>query len=171
MRLLFKIDTKDYDIHGERFIRPSVRSIIIKDNKVAMVYSKKYDYYKFPGGGIEKDESNIDALIRETFEETGLSIIPTSICEYGYVHRIQKGQIEAIFIQDNYYYLCDVESNVLSQNLDDYEAEEEFTLITIDSITAIHTNREKSHGPKDQTMLEREALVLEMLIKDGLLKT
>lgn len=56
MKLLFEIDTKDYDIHGKKCIRPSVRSIIIKENKVAMVYSKKNDYYKFPGGGIETDE-------------------------------------------------------------------------------------------------------------------
>jgi 8-oxo-dGTP pyrophosphatase MutT (NUDIX family) len=170
MRLLFNIDTKDYDIHGSRFIRPSVRSIIIKEDKVVMVYSQKYDYYKFPGGGIETDESNIDALIRETFEETGLIINPKSIREYGYVHRIQKGEKDAIFIQDNYYYLCDVEATVGLQHLDDYEAEENFTLTYIDPKIAISTNRENLHGPKDQNMLEREARVLEMLIKDGLLK-
>jgi 8-oxo-dGTP pyrophosphatase MutT (NUDIX family) len=170
MRLLFEIDTKDYDIHGKRFIRPSVRSIIIKENEIAMVYSKKYDYYKFPGGGIEADESQKEALIRETFEETGLTIIPTSIQEYGVVHRIQKGEKESIFIQDNYYYLCDVQSSVGIQQLNDYEADESFTLVYIKPIIAIKTNREKPHGPKDQIMLEREARVLEMLISDGLLK-
>jgi 8-oxo-dGTP pyrophosphatase MutT (NUDIX family) len=170
MRLLFAIDTKDYDIHGIQFVRHSARSIIINENKVAMVYSMKFDYYKFPGGGIENGESNIEALIRETFEETGLSIIPTSIQEYGYVHRIQKGEKEAVFIQDNYYYLCNVETTVGLQQLDVYEAEENFTLIYIDPKIAINTNRKKDHGPKDQNMLEREAKVLEMMIKDGLLK-
>ena len=87
MRLLFTIDTKDYDINGTKFIRPSSRAIIIKDNLVAMVHSIKYDYYKFPGGGIEANESKIEALIRETKEESGLMIIPSSIKEYGYVHR------------------------------------------------------------------------------------
>jgi 8-oxo-dGTP pyrophosphatase MutT (NUDIX family) len=170
MKLLFVIDTKDYDIHGKKFIRPSVRSIIIKENKVAMVYSKKYDYYKFPGGGIETNENQKEALIRETFEETGLIIIPSSIQDYGYVHRIQKGEKEAVFIQDNYYYLCDVQSTVGLQQLDDYEAEENFTLVYVTPTIAIKTNREKPHGPKDQIMLEREARVLEMLINDGLLR-
>lgn len=32
------------------------------------------------------------------------------------------------FIQDNYYFLCDVEEVIQSQDLDDYEADEKFTL-------------------------------------------
>ena len=72
MRLLFEIDLKNYDENGKAFRRPSARAIIIKDNKIYMVHSLVYDYYKFPGGGIESNESNIDALIRETKEEAGL---------------------------------------------------------------------------------------------------
>lgn len=170
MRLLFEIDTKDYDINGKAFIRPSVRSIIIRKNKVAMVHSIKYDYYKFPGGGIEPGESKEKALARETIEEAGLIILPDSIREYGYVHRIQKGEKESVFIQDNYYYLCDVEPTSAAQQLDDYEAEENFTLEFVNPAVAISTNREKSHGPKDRNMLEREARVLELLIKEGYLK-
>lgn len=169
MKLLFEIDTKDYDIYGKTLIRPSVRSIIICENKVAMVHSVKYDYYKFPGGGIEPGESQIDTLIRETVEESGLIIIKPSIREYGYVHRIQKGSKESVFIQDNYYYFCDVESATVPQCLDDYEIEENFKLEYIEPITAINTNRNKSHGPKDQNMCDREARVLEQLIQDGFL--
>ena len=36
MRMLFEIDTKDYDINGKAFVRPSARSIIIKDKKIAI---------------------------------------------------------------------------------------------------------------------------------------
>ena len=90
MKLLFEIDKKNYDNDGKAFIRPSARAIIIKDNKIYMVHSLLYDYYKFPGGGIEHDESNIDALIRETKEEAGLMVIKDSIKEYGYVHRKHK---------------------------------------------------------------------------------
>lgn len=37
MRALFEIDTKDYDPKGPAFVRPSVRGIILRDGKVAMV--------------------------------------------------------------------------------------------------------------------------------------
>ena len=72
MRLLFELDKKDYDPNGSRFVRPSVRGIIIKDGKVAMIHSQKYNYYKFPGGGMEKNEDQISTLLREVKEEAGL---------------------------------------------------------------------------------------------------
>ena len=169
MKLLFEIDKKNYDNNGRAFIRPSARAIIIKDNKIYMVHSLLYDYYKFPGGGIEKDESSIDAVIRETKEEAGLIIIKDSIKEYGYVHRKHKSidPNYEIFDQYNYYYLCDVENNILKQNLDDYEKEEKYTLELIDPKIAINVNRNNNHGSTDLEMLEREAKVLELLIKDG----
>lgn len=169
MRLLFELDTKDYDPNGTAFVRPSVRGILIRDGKIAMVHSLKYDYYKYPGGGIEPGETLEDALIREVSEESGLQVIPQSIREYGLVHRVQKSDREDIFIQDNYYFLCDAEDAVQLQNLDDYEAEERFTLEWVEPQHAIRTNRFEDHGPKDSIMLEREARVLEILINEGYL--
>ena len=72
MKKLFIIDLKDYNENMPRFKRPSFRAIIIKNGLIAMVYSKKYDYYKFPGGGIEKNEDILTALKREVLEETGV---------------------------------------------------------------------------------------------------
>ena len=169
MKLLFEIDKKNYDNDGKAFIRPSARAIIIKDNRIYMVHSLVYDYYKFPGGGIENNESTIDALIRETKEEAGLIVIKGSIKEYGYVHRVQKADEPSYskFIQDNFYYICDVENKILEQQLDDYENFEKFTLELVDPKIAININRNKEHGPKDLDMIEREAKVLELLIKDG----
>ena len=169
MRLLFEIDLKNYDKTGKAFKRPSARAIIIKDNKIYMVHSLVYDYYKFPGGGIEKQESNIDALIRETAEEAGLIVIKDSIKEYGFVHRIQKAKDEgySMFIQDNYYYLCDVEDEIINQKLDDYEDFENFTLELVEPRIALNANRNSDHGPKNKDMIEREAKVLEILISEG----
>lgn len=175
LRLLFEMDRKDYDPEGSRFERPSVRGIIVRDGKVAMVHSKKYDYYKFPGGGIEPGEDQRATLIREVKEESGLVVIPETIREFGWVHRIQKGSVDDIFIQDNFYYLCETEAIAGQQKLDDYEAEAEFVLAFVTPQTVTEVNRREEHGAKSGnplfvTMLEREARVMELLIEEGMIQ-
>ena len=168
MRTLFELDTLDHNDCSHTYVRDSARSIIIRDGKIAMIHSLKYDYYKFPGGGIEQGESQIDAVIRETREEAGLVIKPSSVKEFGMVHRIQKSKTDPTerFIQDNYYYLCEVEEDIVTQRLDGYESEEIFTLEFVDPRFAISVNRKPEHGPKDSIMIEREARVLEILIEE-----
>ena len=170
MRLLFDIDSKDYASCTHTYVRNSARAVIIRQGKIAMVHSMKYDYYKFPGGGIEAGEWNEDAVVRETYEEAGLRVLPESIREYGYVHRIQKSAMDETecFIQDNFYYLCRTDGTAGPQKLDDYEAEEHFTLEYVRPEEAIRINRRRDHGPKDLRMIEREARVLELLLADGL---
>lgn len=153
---------------GTRFSRPSVRAIIIRDGRIAMVHSLLFNYYKFPGGGTEDGETRLETLIREVKEETGLRVAADSVKEYGYVHRIQKGEIEDVFEQYNNYYLCQAEGEADDPSLDGYEAEEAFKLEFVKPEHAIAVNRAGNHGPKDTVMIEREALVLENLVKEGL---
>ena len=136
-----------------------------------MVHSLKYDYYKFPGGGIEEGENPVDAMIRETREEAGLAVIPETVKEYGLVHRIQRSDKDPAecFIQDNYYYLCEAEDEPVSQDLDAYEAKESYRLEYIDPVTAIKKNRSVGESPYNKAMFEREALVLELLQSESLL--
>lgn len=175
MRELFVIDKKNYNENGTVGKRPSVRGIIIKSGKIAMMHSWKYDYYKLPGGGIEAGETYEDTLIREVREESGLIVKPASIKEFGYVKRIEKGKIEDIFIQENYYYLCEVEEGCVEQSLDEYEEEERFTLEYVFPEYAIAVNENGNHREKEavQTfkgMLERENKVLELVRKEVLEK-
>jgi 8-oxo-dGTP pyrophosphatase MutT (NUDIX family) len=171
MRVLFELDKKDYGENDERYFRPSVRAIIKKDSRFAMVHSRKYDYYKFPGGGIEAGEDHVSALIREVREETGLTVDAASVREYGMVRRSQKGKSEGtVFVQDNFYYLCEVLDGNIGQNLDDYESEEGFTLEYVTAEKVIETNRNADHGAMNedefyQLMIERDARVMEMIVR------
>ncbi len=62
-------------------------------------------------------------MIRETREEAGLVVKFETVKEYGYVHRIQRSDKDATecFVQDNNYYLCKAENEIVAQCLDDYE--------------------------------------------------
>ena len=162
MRMLFTMDAKNYAPDAPLHIRPSVRGIVIRDGKVLMVHSLKYDYYKFPGGGIEAGEDHNEALCREVREETGFAVLPDSVREYGMVHRRERDDDGTTFVQDNFYYLCDVSDNISSQTLDDYELESGFTLRYVSADEAIRMNREES-TTDDVYMIERESRVLEIL--------
>ena len=166
------MDMNNYSACTHTFVRNSARSIIIRDCKIAMIHSLKYDYYKFPGGGIENEENPVEAMIRETQEEAGLIVIPESVREYGFVHRIQKSDTDPTecFVQDNYYFLCDAMDRLTSQKLDDYEAKESYQLEFISPSIAIKKNRSVKESPYNQMMFEREARVLEMLISESLVK-
>lgn len=163
MRHLFKLGSELVCTTAVPLVRPSVRAIIIQNKKLAMVYSCKYGYYKFPGGGVEPGEAHLDTLIREVSEEVGLEVIPATMREYGCVHRVQLIREDTLLLQDNYYYFCDVEMEIHPQHLDAAEAQAGFQLVFTDPYTALKANR--SCVCCSDLMIEREAKVLELLIE------
>lgn len=165
MKTIAIFDEKNYGLNWMRFKRRSVRGIIIVNNKIALVKSKKAGFYKFPGGGIEDIESHTDTLVREIREETGLIVIPSSMREFGMVHEIRKSikGIEEIFDQESYYYFVDVEKESLAQDLDDYEIELGYVLEWADIKHAYETNIALSMHYEGKFLL-REAAVLQKLL-------
>ena len=166
MKRLFTLDTKSYNPEWPRFIRPSVRGIIMKDGKLALVYNGKFDYYRFPGGGIEAGETKEEALIREVKEESGLVVIPESIREFGSVLRISKirGSENIIFEQENFYYLCEAQEEIGTTDFDEHEREEQYSLEFVSLEDAIRKNRQKDHGEENGSVaIERETRIMELL--------
>ena len=173
MKKLFTIDLKDYNPNWEKFYRPSVRGIIFDNhNNIAMIYSKKYHFYKFPGGGIEGNETHLETLAREIKEETGMTLIPESAKEFGEVLKIQKGDESGentIHIQQNFYYTCKVKDEISEQDLDDEEKDLDFILKFVPIEDAIKTNASfESDDPFKKQMAERERRVLEAIKKVGI---
>lgn len=167
MKTLLVMDIKNYSETDKHFSRPSARAIITgKDGKLALVYSKKMKYYKFPGGGMEEEEEREAALVREVKEETGLIVIPETIKEYGCVLRMQRSdkQEHTIFEQKNYYYTCRKKETVQEQNLDEYEKEAEFVLRFVSAEEAAAANKAcRGLNDFDLVMIERDTKVLELL--------
>lgn len=78
--------------------RKRSRAIIVKDNKLVSMYREFDDrsFYVFPGGGMENNESEEECVIREVYEEFGITVKPIKKV---YVYENEKS-IE-------YFYLCD----------------------------------------------------------------
>ena len=163
MKLIALFDEKNYK-QRSGIVREAVRAIIVKNSKVALVKSLKENHYKFPGGGIELNESHIDTLIRETKEETGLIIKPNSIKECGFIHEVRKSIFnDDAFEQISYYYFAEVEDKVCEQELSDREKDLQYILEWVDPVVAYNVDYQLGQEYSNKFLL-REACVLNLII-------
>ncbi len=164
--IFYKIITSgDCSNRDSYFYRQAVRAIIFKDDKLLLINTKKGDY-KFPGGGIEQDESHSEALTREVIEETGYLVDRVNEL-VGIVIEKKPDEFDStkIFEMKSYYYLCDIGRKQVEQTLDEYEAEQEFKPMWIALNEALSKNYEliehESNG--SNSWIKREAFVMQVL--------
>ena len=167
MKFEHEIFHKDnLNINGTSKKREAVRAIIYEDSELVMVYLVENDEYKFPGGGIEANESIEDALIREVNEEIGASIIKIGN-EIGRVIEYDRQENDMIdfFKMTSHYYEVEIEKTIGMQNLDDYEKAYGFSMRKIDIESALLTNmRAMERNNRVTKWIKRETIVLDELL-------
>lgn len=98
------INKKTFKVKAEELtFRPSIYGLLFKGDKILL--SRQWDGYDFPGGGVKKGESMLDALKREFWEETGLQITPDkliTVTENFFISVESRKSLHGILI----YYLC-----------------------------------------------------------------
>ena len=165
MKLLKIFDNRRTKIGAQPIIyRNAVRAIIMKDQKILMVYSETSKEFKFPGGGIEHDETRDVALRREVLEEVGHNI--NSVNEsLGYTDQIYNDIYDEkkYFYQRSYYYFCDVEPEYVGMRLSESEIALKFLpkWVTLDE--AIAVKQYKVDHDNEFPWTERELYMLKLL--------
>jgi len=97
-------------------IKKSAGLVIIQNNKILLVHptNAKWEHtYSFPKGGIEKDETPLDAAIRETKEEIGILIHYDTISSKKYTINYINKQNKIYKIV--YYYIVYLNDNTLPE--------------------------------------------------------
>ena len=153
---------------GRTIQRIAVRAVIFRGRELLMVYSANVGDYKFPGGGVNVDETHEQALARELLDEGGASLLSVdgeigAIVEYN----LPMEKDFDVFKMTSYYYQCKVKDGFGLQKLDGYEAELGFQPMWIDIDKAIEAN--KSLSTPSIEWLRREIFALEYL-KQNVLK-
>jgi len=166
---LYRNDKNLLDFNKSKIIlRNAVRAIILKENNILMVFLGKTNEYKFPGGGVEKRETNEEALKREVLEEVGCNVLKINkkigvITEYG----IAKEGKDNIFKMISEYYSVNIDNNLIDQKLDDYEKELLFKPCWIEIEKAYKANKNIIDNKLDSTpWIRRETRVLEILFNN-----
>ena len=165
---IYKDDKHSLDFNkSETILRKAVRAIIVNGDKILMVISEKTNEYKFPGGGIEKNETIEEALKREVMEEIGYKVIKIKekvgiITEYS----IAMEDINKIFVMVSEYYKVKIDRNQIEQKLDAYEEKLLFKPNWTNIETAWKTNKRIIDNKLDSTpWIKRETRVLELLME------
>ena len=76
--------------------------IIIKNNKVLLVYEKGRDFWGFPKGHVEDGENEIETALREVKEEVGLDVKIISEKRYvlNYIIRNEIDKTTVLYIAE-----------------------------------------------------------------------
>ncbi|MFH5835668.1 NUDIX hydrolase [Proteiniclasticum sp. C24MP] len=161
----------EQDEVGDRkvFHREAVRGLVRKEDKVLLIRTKNGDW-KFPGGGIEEEESHEGALKREILEEAGLEIehvreLVGKVVE----RRADKYESDTVFEMVSYYYLCDGAGEMGAQNLSGYEALLEFMPEWMQLSDAFFQNLSLFTDSFPDRWLERETEVMGILLTGEIL--
>lgn len=163
MKLLADLHDTEYTNTGFISIRKTVRGIILNEtNQIAFLRIKGEDFFgtrdhlETIGGGIEKNESDIQALKREAIEEIGKSIeilepIGYTINRYNLIERITISR----------FYLCKVIGET-QMNRTDIENEliQGIEWLSLDEALC---SLNESRNPVDRLVHERERVVLEYI--------
>lgn len=170
MRLIKKLIHKDIEkLDGRTFERRASRGIILKDSKILLLYTKRYNDYSFPGGGVDPEEDLITGLKRELAEETGAKNVKV-ISEFGYIDEYRphyKPEYDLIHMI-SYFYVCEIDDELEKSNLEDYEIANGMSAVWVDIHEAIKHNKEVM-AKREASMglsIERETLALELVAKE-----
>lgn len=170
MRLIKKIVHQDIGrIEGKIYKRRASRGIILKDSKVLLLYTERYNDYSFPGGGVDKEEDLVTGLKRELVEEVGAQNIQI-LSEFGYIDEFRphyKAQYDYMHML-SYFYVCKIDEKMQPAKLERHEIANGMSPVWIDIDEAIKHNKrvmEKKEASMGMS-IERETLALELVAKE-----
>ncbi|CCV64393.1 NUDIX hydrolase [Alteracholeplasma palmae J233] len=155
----------EYKSNGStEFDRKAARAIIIKNNKI-LVLASDNDEVKLPGGGLDENETFIDALNREVLEETGYTVLKNK--EFGIIDTYGKSKTDQtkVFSMQSKYYLVEISDIKNETNFQGYEITQNFNPIWISIEEAIKTNETAYSKNIYNDIAERELLVFKEIMK------
>jgi len=149
--------------------RTAARGIILDGQDILLIYTKRYNDYSFPGGGVDNGEDINQGLIRELEEETGaLNIVvhetfgdyeeyrPSHYKGYSMVHMM------------SHFFVCSADRELGEASPEDYEVKNGSVPVWVNIHDAIKHNQ-KVMDEKEDSMglsIDRETRVLRLVVED-----
>jgi len=167
MTLLHTIIHPGVHVGARAIERHAVRAVIVRDARLLLLHTRRYDDYSFPGGGLDPGEDAVDGLRRELMEETGARGV--TVQRYlGYLDEYRPSrdpQYEVLFMR-SHFYVCAVEAELAAATPEDYEVANGMLPVWISLAEALaHNRRVLQHRPVSMGIsIERETWMLQYVM-------
>ena len=147
------------------FKRLATRAIAIQGKSILLLYTKRYEDYSLPGGGLDLNEDKIEGMMRELSEETGATNIK-NIKPFGAYEEYRPWYKPDYDIQHmiSYCYTCEVNQELGTSNLESYEIKNGMKAMWINIYDAIkHNKKTMATSDKKGMSIERETFLLNLI--------
>ncbi len=153
----------------EIFRRTTARGILVDGDEILLIYTKYYDDYSFPGGGVDDEEALEEGLRRELAEETGAQNVQV-IGPFGKVEELRSihyPEYEAMH-QTSFFFRCTCDRELGEAKPEAYEVENGSVPVWVKIQEAIaHNRRLIEENPKHIGLsIHRETWVLEQIFQE-----
>lgn len=157
------VDQKLANIHK----RTTARGIIMNGDEILMIYTRRYNDYSFPGGGVDPEEAIEEGLLREISEETGAQNVKI-ISAFGRVEELRPihyPEFDAMH-QTSYFYICTADRELGIANPEAYELQNGSEPVWVKVEDAIEHNKNviEQNDFGIGFSIHRETMVLEKIL-------
>ncbi len=150
------------------FTRKASRAIVLQDRKILLLFTKRYEDYSLPGGGLDGGEDLVVGMTRELREETGARNV-SDVKEFGIYEEYRPWYKDDYDIQHiiSYCYICSVDKNLGKAELEDYEEKNGMKALWVDIDEAIkHNQKTIAESKKKGMSITRETYLLKLIKKE-----
>lgn len=171
MRLIDKYVHESFDSMKDPvvFERTAARGIIMDGEDILLIYTKRYNDYSFPGGGVDKGEDISEGLVRELNEETGAQNIVISN-HFGDYEEYRPTHYDGYDIMHmmSHFFVCKADRELGEANPEDYEVNNGSVPMWVNIHEAIRHNSDVIAAKEDSMGLSivRETKVLELVANE-----
>ncbi|PTB98439.1 DNA mismatch repair protein MutT [Marinobacter sp. Z-F4-2] len=173
MKLLKKLLHPELtSLEGTVLRRHAARAIVLRDDKILLLFTERYNDFSLPGGGIDDGEEITVALKRELEEETGARDVQVKE-HYGFIEEYRphwRPEYDLMHMT-SHFFLCDVAEELADVRMEHYEIENGMKPVWVSGSDAVSHNREVL-GRQEKTMgqsIHRETFMLEKISRELLL--
>ncbi len=149
--------------------RRAARGIVLRDQKILLLYTERYDDFSLPGGGVDEGEDLRQGLCRELEEETGARNVQV-LADFGRVDekRAHRDPANNTLHMQSFVYHCEIDDERGAVKMEHYEKANGMRPLWVDIHEALKHNREVlASAPSHMGQsIPRETLLLERIIDE-----